>query len=70
MTLEDGVLIVTMNKAEVKGEQVPEAIMKEIRKENLAQELYKDKKNARMIARFESISVEEDKIVAKLRESK
>ncbi len=70
VTLEDGVLIVTMNKAEVKGEQVPEAIMKEIRKENLAQELYKDKKNARMIARFESISVEEDKIVAKLRESK
>ena len=68
VTLEDGVLIVTMNAAEVKGEQVPETIMQEIRKENLAQELYKDPKNARMIARFESITVEEDKIVAKLRE--
>jgi hypothetical protein len=68
VTLEDGVLIVTMNKADVKGEQIPEAIMQEIRKENLAKDLYKDPKNARMIARFKSITVEDDKIVAKLRE--
>jgi hypothetical protein len=68
VTLEDGVLIVTLSKAEVKGEQVPEAFMQEIRKENLAKDLYKDPKNARMIGRFDSISVEDDKIVAKLRE--
>lgn len=70
VNLEDGVLIVTLSKAEVKGEQVPEEFMQEVRKENLAKDLYKDPKNARMIARFESISVEDDKIVAKLREKK
>lgn len=68
VTLEEGVLIVTLSKAEVKGEQVPETIMQEIRKENLAKDLYKDPKNARMIGRFESISIEDDRIVAKLRE--
>lgn len=68
VTLDEGVLIVTLTEAEVKGEQVPEAFMQEVRKENLAKDLYKDKKNARMIRKFESISVEDDKIIAKLRQ--
>ncbi len=65
--LDHGVLIVTLADAEVKGEQVPQEILDAMSKENLAKDLYKDPKNAEMISRFESVSIEGDKIILKLR---
>ncbi len=66
--LDDGVLVVTVESAEIKGEPLPESIMQAIRKENLAKDVYRDEANAKMIRRFESIRVEGDKIIAKLRD--
>ncbi|MCG8650237.1 MAG: hypothetical protein MI861_10405 [Pirellulales bacterium] len=68
VSLENGILVVTLTEAEVKGEAVPDEIMEAFRRENLAKEVYNDPKNAEMIRRFESVRIEEDKIVFKLRQ--
>ena len=69
VSLENGVLIVKVTQAEVKGEPLPEALMQEFRKQNLAKDFYKDEQNAEMIRRFESIRIEDDKLILRLRES-
>ncbi len=68
VSLDEGVLFVTLDSAEVKGEPIPEAVMQSMRKQNLAKDLYKDKDTADMIRRFESIRIEDDKIIAKLKD--
>ncbi len=68
VSMEAGVLIVTLADAEVNGEPVPEAVIEGFAKENLAKDLYKDPKNAEMMRRFESVTIEDDKIVLKLRQ--
>lgn len=67
VSLESGVLIVTLAAAEVKGEPVPEKFLDVFSKENLAKDLYKDPKNAEMMRRFERIVIEDDTIVLKLK---
>lgn len=67
VSMEEGVLIVTLAGAEVNGERIPDEYMQAIGKENLAKDVYKDPKNAKVLRRFESIQVVEDKIVIKLR---
>jgi hypothetical protein len=62
-SLEDGVLIVTLQDAEVNGQAVPEELMSEIRKENLAKDLYKDPDVAKKLRKFESLVVEGDRII-------
>ncbi len=66
--LRDGVLIVTLADAEVNGNPVPEAIMEGMRKENLAKEMYKDPEFAKKLGRFESIIIDDDRIVLTLKE--
>ena len=61
-TLENGVLIVTVQSAAIRGEPVPTWILDRVRSENLAKDLYEDPTNAALIARLESIEVEEDRI--------
>ncbi|WP_146454646.1 hypothetical protein [Rubripirellula tenax] len=68
VSLEDGVLIVRLVTAEVKGEPLPDVFMDAMKKENLAKDIYKDEKNAKTIRRFESIRVEDDKIIARLKD--
>jgi len=63
VSLENGVLIVQLKDAVVKGEHVPEQIMQGIRQQNLAQEAYKDTESAEFLRRFESLVVKDDKIV-------
>ena len=67
VSLERGVLIVTLNSAEVKGEPVPEEFMEAMRKENLAKDVYKDPENAKVLSRFESIEIVDDKIILRLK---
>ncbi|MFK8113611.1 MAG: hypothetical protein AB8B91_15525 [Rubripirellula sp.] len=69
VTLEDSMLFITLQDAEVKGEQIPEAIMTEIRNENLAKDLNNDRKHREVIRQFESVRVEGDKIIARLKQA-
>lgn len=68
--LEDGVLMVTIDEAEVNGLPVPEVIMEGLRQENLAKEMYKDVDAAKRLARIEKIEIGNDRIVLKVRKEK
>jgi hypothetical protein len=65
--LENGMLYVTLEDGEVKGERLPEAFLEAVRKENLAKELNNHPENSKVIRRFESVQVEGDKIIARLK---
>jgi len=62
-SLEDGVLIVTLQDAEVNGQAVPEDLMSGIRKENLAKDFYKDPDMAKKLRKFESLVIEGDRMI-------
>jgi hypothetical protein len=66
-SLRDGVLIVTLDSMEVNGQRVPEEVMKGIRQQNLAKDVYKEEKNAAMIRKFESLEIKDGKIIIKVR---
>lgn len=68
VSLDEGILVVSLDSAEVKGKPIPESIMQGVRKQNLAKDLYKDKDTAEMIRRFKSIRIEDDKIIAELKD--
>lgn len=61
--LVDGRLFIFLDSLEVKGQALPEEFMKAFRSENLAQNVNTDEKSAEAIAKFESISVQNGKIV-------
>ncbi len=67
VSLENGVLIVTLADAEVKGEKLPQQFMEAMSKENFAKDMYKDPEMAKTLGRIESISIDHDKIVLKPR---
>lgn len=67
VSLENGVLIVTAQSVEVKGNPLPESIMNPLRQENLAKDAYKDPQNAAAIRKFESIQVENGQVIIKAR---
>ena len=67
VSLDNGVLIVTLQDAEVKGEKLPQQFIDGMSKENLAKDAYKDPEVAATLRRIESISIEHDKIVLKPR---
>ncbi|MEM8671057.1 MAG: hypothetical protein AAGG48_26260 [Planctomycetota bacterium] len=69
VSMENGILIVTLTDASVNGEKVPEEIVKEIAKENLAKDLYNDADNAKTLRKFESVRVEGDKLILKFKRS-
>lgn len=70
VSLENGVLIVTAQEVRVKGLPIPESVMSQLRRENLAKEAYKDPKNAEAIRKFESIQVEDSQVTVKARTAK
>ncbi|MEO8496414.1 MAG: hypothetical protein ABI614_15205, partial [Planctomycetota bacterium] len=67
VTLENGVLIVTLKDANVKGEKLPQQFIDAMGKENLAKDAYKDPEVAATLSRIESLSIEHDKIILKPR---
>lgn len=68
VSLEDGILMVRLVSARVNDEPLPDVFLDHLKKENLAKEVYKDEANAKIIRRFESVRVEDDKIIAKLKD--
>lgn len=67
VSFENGVLIVTLEDATVKGEPLPEAFAEAIRNENLAKDLYSDPNAAETMKRIESVEVLDEKIIIKFR---
>lgn len=67
VTLENGVLIVTAQEVRVKGKALPESFMSALRRENLAKDAYKDPKNAEAIRKFESLRVDDGRVIVKAR---
>jgi len=67
VSMDNGVLIVNLADAEVKGEKVPEQLLNAMRQENLAKNLYDDVETAKTFRRIESVAVEEGKVVLKVR---
>ncbi len=63
VSMENGVLIVTIADAEVNGESLPEMVLEPLRQENLAKDAYKDPENAKILRRFESLTIENDRII-------
>lgn len=68
VSMENGILIVTLADAEVKGEQVPAQVLDAMRNENLAKNLYKDAETAKVFRRIENVVVEDGKVVLKVRQ--
>jgi len=66
-SLQDGVLIVTLDSVEVNGQRPPEQFMTELRKQNLAKDAYKDEKTSRMIRKIESLEIKDGKVILRLR---
>ena len=67
VALENGVLVIQIVDAKVKGEPLPEEFVTELSKQNLAKELYDDANTAKMLHRFESIEVVDDTIRMRLK---
>ncbi len=65
--LENGFLVVTLQSLEVKGRKVPEEIMTSLRQQNLAKDVYQNPKNAEVVAKLESIKVDDGRVVVKAR---
>ena len=63
VSLENGVLLVRAESLEVKGRQLPEQFMSEIRKENLAEGATRDAETAATIQKLNSIQVTNSSVV-------
>ncbi|MCC9600037.1 hypothetical protein LOC67_05645 [Stieleria sp. JC731] len=67
VSMEGGVLIVTMQEATVNGEPVPEPVMEGFRKENLAKDMYEKQENAEFMRKFEDIRIEDGKFILRVK---
>lgn len=67
-SLENGVLIVTLQSLSVKGVAIPSQALTQLRAQNLAQDMYKDPRTAEWMRRLESITVKDGRIEIKARE--
>ncbi|WP_436716551.1 hypothetical protein U8335_03805 [Roseiconus lacunae] len=67
VSMEGGVLIVTMQQAEVNGDPVPESVMQGFRSENLANEIYKKPENAEFMRKFEDIRIEDNRFILRVK---
>jgi len=70
VSMQDGILVVRLLDASVKGERVPQEILDAFARENLAKDVYNDPDNAEMLRKFDSIEVVDDSIVLRLKEPK
>ena len=62
VTLENGVLIVTLRSASVRGEPLPERIVEQIRHRNLAKDVYENPQAAALVARLDNVEIGNGKI--------
>lgn len=65
VSLVNGVLLVTLETVEVKGKALPGPIFAELKKQNLAQDILQNPKNAEMVQKFDSIQVKDGMVILK-----
>ena len=63
VSMENGVLLVTIADASIKGEPIPQEYIAALQSENLAGELYKDPKAVEVIQRVKELKVEDKKFI-------
>ncbi len=66
-SLNNGVLIVTLDSITVNDKRIPEEAMANIRQENLAKDAYKNPENAAILRKLESLEIKDGKIIIKVR---
>jgi hypothetical protein len=66
-SLENGALVVTLADAKVKGQSLPAVVLDTLREENLATNVASDPQVAAVLAKFDRIAVENDRVVLRLR---
>ncbi len=62
VSMESGILVVTLTSVEVNGEPLPEAVLEGFLDENLASDLYDDAKTAKLLRRLDKVEVKDGKI--------
>ncbi|MCO8122313.1 hypothetical protein NHH03_11230 [Stieleria sp. TO1_6] len=67
VSMDGGVLIVTVDQATLNGEPIPEAILESFRKENLAKDVYSKPENAKFMRQFEDIRIEDNRFVLRVK---
>jgi hypothetical protein len=68
VSLQDGVLIVTLESLLVNGKTLPAELMNSFRNQNLARDAYKDERTAEEIRKFQSIEVKDGKVIITARD--
>lgn len=66
-SLENGVLLVTLDSLEVNGQPLPDHVMAGFRGQNLARDLYKDQKSLEILRQLETIEVDDGRVLVKPR---
>jgi hypothetical protein len=69
-SLKDGVLLVTLESFEVNGKRPPADALANLRQQNLAQDAYKNPKNAEQIRKLESLEIKDGKLIIRARAQK
>lgn len=67
VSMENGLLMVTLDDAEVRGEKISDRFLQAFRGENLAKDLYKNPETAAVLKRLDRVIVEDDQIVLRVR---
>jgi hypothetical protein len=68
VSLQDGVLLVTLESIEVNGKDLPSELMNSLRNQNLAKDAYKDQRTAEEIRKYQSIEIKDGKLIIKARD--
>ena len=66
--MENGVLIAQVVDAEANGQPVPASVLEGMKDENLAKGMYDDPDTAKALSRCESLEIQADRIVLKVRQ--
>jgi len=64
-SLDNGVLIVTFDSLQVKGQQLPKEFLSQLQRDNLAKDLYQNPQTAQTMSKLEKIEVSEGRITVK-----
>src|ERR1041385_392572 len=63
VSLENGVLVVTLREVRVKGRPLPDTILGGLRQENLAKDFSQDPQTANAIKKFEGLQVKDGQVI-------
>ena len=60
---ENGMLVIVLDSLKVKGKEIPDIIMTELKNTNLAMDLYDDAETAKIIQRIKRLEVKDDNLI-------